>query len=124
MRGRFWALLILQTLGGVFCIWLGHPNSLSIAIVTVILFSIGAQASCGAAFGIIPFVSRRSLGIIQGLTDAGGNFASKDVVKSTEESYYATDWNEEEKQKGMHQQSLKFAIVCWYSFCFFRPSVD
>ncbi|KAH8510088.1 hypothetical protein H0E87_007860 [Populus deltoides] len=98
----------------------------------VILFSIGAQAACGAAFGVIPFISRRSLGIIPaaGLSwmgdmicgctlpvtlvyfpQWGGMFfpASKDVVKSTEESYYASEWNEEEKQKRMHQQSLKFA---------------
>lgn len=74
MRGRIWALWIIQTLGGVFCIVLGKVDySLTVTIIIMIIFSIFCQQACGLHFGIAPFVSRRAYGVVSGLIGAGGN---------------------------------------------------
>ncbi|RZC59844.1 hypothetical protein C5167_007155 [Papaver somniferum] len=157
MRGRLWSLWLVQTLGGLLCILLGRVNSLGASVAVMLVFSFFVQAACGLTFGVVPFVSRRSLGLISGMTGAGGNvgavitqliffkgsrysketgitlmgimiicctlplfliyfpqwggmlFGPSSKQKHTEEEYYTSEWNSNEKEKGLHQGCLKFA---------------
>jgi NNP family nitrate/nitrite transporter-like MFS transporter len=74
MRGRVWAMWTIQTLGGVFCVLMGlMSHSLAATMAMLIIFSIFCQQSCGLSFGIVPFVSKRSTGLVSGFVGAGGN---------------------------------------------------
>ena len=41
-----------------------------------VLFSLLVQSSEGATYGVVPFVSKRSLGVVSGFVGAGGNAGS------------------------------------------------
>ncbi|KAF5746884.1 hypothetical protein HS088_TW06G01060 [Tripterygium wilfordii] len=72
MRGRLWGLWMVQTVAGLFCILLGRVDSLWGSIVVMCGFSVLVQAASGLTFGVVPFVSKRSLGVISGMTGSGG----------------------------------------------------
>ena len=49
-------------------------------IAFMVFFSICVQASEGASYGIVPFISRRALGVVSGFIGAGGNAGSTIVT--------------------------------------------
>lgn len=77
MRGRLWALWSMQTFEGALCIFMGlAKGSLPATIVIMVIFSLFVQASEGASYGVVPFVSKRALGVVSGFIGAGGNAGS------------------------------------------------
>ena len=77
MRGRLWALWLMQTFEGALCIFMGlAKDSLGATMVIMITFSLFVQASEGASYGVVPFVSKRALGVVSGFVGAGGNAGS------------------------------------------------
>lgn len=77
MRGRLWTLWTVQSLGGVCSILMYYADhSLGLTMVVVAFWSLFVPMSCGATYGIAPFITRRGLGVATGLIGAGGNTGS------------------------------------------------
>ena len=77
MRGRLWCLWLWQTIEGVICIFMAlAKDDLATTIAMMVLFSICVQASEGASYGIVPYITRRALGVASGFIGAGGNAGS------------------------------------------------
>ncbi|KAJ8775120.1 hypothetical protein K2173_020124 [Erythroxylum novogranatense] len=72
IRGRLWGLWVVQTVAGLLCVLLGRVKSLWSSIALMCAFSVFVQAASGLTFGVVPFVSKRSLGVIAGMTGSGG----------------------------------------------------
>nr|QNO58389.1 hypothetical protein [Hakea prostrata] len=76
IRGRLWSLWVVMTIAGLLCVILGRVNSLATSIIVMSAFSFFVQAASGLTFGVVPFVSQRSLGVIAGMTGSGGTVGS------------------------------------------------
>eukprot|EP00271_Cylindrocystis_brebissonii_P021429 TRINITY_DN7609_c0_g1_i1.p1 TRINITY_DN7609_c0_g1~~TRINITY_DN7609_c0_g1_i1.p1 ORF type:complete len:599 (-),score=101.11 TRINITY_DN7609_c0_g1_i1:773-2389(-) len=116
MRGRLWVMWFLQFMGGVMCFVLGHVSgSLSVSIIVLVIFSYFVQAACGGVFGVVPFVSRRSLGIVSGLTGAGGNTGSA----VTQALFFTT--TEYTTQEGFQWMGVLIMCISLLAFALYFP---
>ncbi|KAJ8623074.1 hypothetical protein MRB53_031603 [Persea americana] len=84
MRGRLWSLWLVHSFAGLLCVLLGRVNSLSVSVVVMVAFSFFVQAASGLTFGVVPFVSRRALGVISGMTGSGGAVGRRRRIISLE----------------------------------------
>lgn len=73
LRGRVHFLFGVLFLEGLALILFSQMAALTLAIATLVLFSLFVQMSEGATFGVVPFVNRKALGAVAGIVGAGGN---------------------------------------------------
>jgi MFS transporter, NNP family, nitrate/nitrite transporter len=69
-----------------------------------VVFSFLAQAAAGATFGVVPFVSKRSMGVVSGFVGAGGNVGS--VI--TQALFFNGDKYEVRRKKKFNTRVARF----------------
>lgn len=73
LSGRVKWLFMVLFCEGLALMLFSRMSVLSLAIPTLILFSLFVQLSEGATFSVVPFINKRALGSVAGIVGAGGN---------------------------------------------------
>lgn len=77
MRGRLALLLCFQISSAVFLLMLSLTHtSLPLTCIAMVLCALGTEGAQAALFAVVPFVSKRSLGVVNGIVGAGGNLGA------------------------------------------------
>ncbi|KAK9809615.1 hypothetical protein WJX73_007601 [Symbiochloris irregularis] len=73
MRGRLWALFFTLGVGGMGTAVMGtqHLNG-NTTLGLMVVAGWFLEMTCGTTYAVVPFVSRRNLGVVCGLVSAGG----------------------------------------------------
>lgn len=107
MRGRLWIFWLIQTASGGVCLAMSYESHhLGRSTATMVIFSFLTQMACGLTFGVTPFVSRRSLGVVSGLVGAGGNGISALMTYC----YFTLDTSPERYVHGLYK--LGITVMC------------
>ncbi|HEY4107765.1 MFS transporter [Puia sp.] len=73
MRGKGFLLATVLLLEGLGLIAFAHAGSFVVAILFMLSFALFLKMANGAVYGIVPFISESSMGLISGVVGAGGN---------------------------------------------------
>ncbi len=74
MKGKGIFLASMLLLEGMGILLFANAGSLSLAIISMLLFAIFLKMANGATYGIVPFINEKNIGLISGIVGAGGNF--------------------------------------------------
>ena len=116
MRGRLVYLLIIQFFGAMSLLLLAvSKNNLVLTCVVMILTAMGIEGSQAALFGIVPFVSKRSLGVVNGIVGAGGNVGAALIT------WIFFDQDRFDTPKGIFWTGMTVLILSFHVLLFYFP---
>jgi NNP family nitrate/nitrite transporter-like MFS transporter len=73
LKGRIVALAMFLALEGVGIIVFSAMSSLVWAVAGMIAFALFLKMANGATYAVVPFINKRSVGVVSGIVGAGGN---------------------------------------------------
>ncbi len=73
LRGRVIVLGVFLLLEGLGIILFSAMDTLTWAIVTMLVFALFLKMSNGATYSVVPFINHKAMGVVSGIVGAGGN---------------------------------------------------
>ena len=72
-RGRVTFLGLLLLLQAASLLWFASTLTLSVAILSMVVFGMSSQMAAGATYSVVPFVNRPALGAVAGVVGSGAS---------------------------------------------------
>ncbi|MDX1497412.1 MAG: MFS transporter [Salinisphaeraceae bacterium] len=73
LTGRVRLLFVVLFMEGLMLMLFSKMTILPLAVICMLAFGMFVHMSCGATFGLVPFMNRKALGAVAGIVGAGGN---------------------------------------------------
>ncbi|MGK5027638.1 MFS transporter [Janthinobacterium sp. RB2R34] len=73
LNSRVTLLFMLMIGEGVGLLWFAKVDSVTFAVIAMLVFGLFTHMACGATYALVPFIDSRALGGVAGIIGAGGN---------------------------------------------------
>src|SRR5450830_885917 len=73
LNSRVTLLFMLMIGEGVGLLWFAKVDSVTYAVIAMLVFGLFTHMACGATYALVPFIDSKALGGVAGIIGAGGN---------------------------------------------------
>jgi NNP family nitrate/nitrite transporter-like MFS transporter len=73
LNSRVTVLFIMMIGEGIGLLWFAKADSVTFAVIAMLVFGLFTHMACGATYALVPFIDSKALGGVAGIIGAGGN---------------------------------------------------